>query len=80
MVHEVEKVRLVVTTSRVCSTNSLIPNSTRLRGETAAPIPLAGLILVLSMATSLSAVPILSSVALSKLRHEVAIEHRLPHL
>lgn len=80
LVHQVEEMSLVVRTRGVCSTNSLVADAAGLRGETAASISLAGLVLVLSMAASLRAVPILPSVALSQLRHEVPVEHRLPHL
>jgi hypothetical protein len=80
LVHQVEQVSLVARTSRVCSTYSLVADTTRLGSKAAASISLASWVLVLSMATGLSAVPVLASIALTKLCHEVAIEHCLPHL
>jgi len=82
LVHKVEKMSLVVSSRCICSSNSLVSNSTGIGCETAASISVTdhGLILIVGMTSSLSLVAVLASVTLSQLRHEVAIEHSLSHL
>ena len=65
---------LVISSRCVCSANPLISNSACVGRKTAAGISVALLILVLII------VAVLACVALSQLRHEVAVEHGLAHL
>lgn len=67
---------LVVRCSRICSPNPLVSYSAGVVRETAAGVSLRSHRLVLVLVL----VPALTSVALAKLRHEVAVEHSLPHL
>ena len=65
---------LVVSSRCVCSSNPLVSNPTSIGRKTASGISVTLLVLILIL------IPILSSVALPQLGHEVAIEHSLPHL
>lgn len=74
LVHEVEKMGLVIRGRCVCSANPLISNSTCVGCKTASDISITLLILVLIL------VAVLAGIALPQLGHEVAVEHSLAHL
>lgn len=66
LIHQVEQVSLVVSSWGICSSNSLISNSTGIGCETTASISITchSLVLVLAMTTCLGRVAILASIAL----------------
>lgn len=74
LVHEVEKMSLVIRSRCVCSPNPLISYSTCICCKTASGISITLLILVLIL------VAVLTGITLSQLGHEVAVEHGLSHL
>jgi len=82
LVHQVEQVSLVIRCRSVCSSDPLVADATGIGGETGRCVSLTAenLVLVESVTACLSGVSVLASVALSQLRHEVAVEHSLAHL